>query len=65
MPFNLGRRMGGWGRGGRRGGKRSRPPDYCVCPACGSIVPHKIGLPCFHTRCPKCGSIMTRKFSGI
>ena len=70
MPFGFGRgRRGRGGGGGRgfRGGRQwgwgpGRSPDNCICPNCGAIVPHRLGLPCFHTKCPKCGSQMTRQF---
>ena len=75
MSFGLGRGIGrgGWGRGkgfggggGRRGwfGRRSPigPPENCICPSCGTVVPHRRGLPCFHTKCPNCSSPMTRQF---
>jgi len=74
MPFGFG--VGG-GRGNRRRGRGSRggggwrrfgsrgpagPPETCICPHCGKIVPHKRGLPCFQTTCPGCGTSMTRQF---
>ena len=69
MPFGFGKgRRGGWGRGrGFRGGKgpggrQSGPPANCICPNCGLIIPHQLGLPCFQTRCPKCNLPMTRQF---
>jgi len=74
MPFGFGRGGGRGGRGrgrGFRGGRRwggfgsqgpTGPPETCICPNCGTIVPHQSGLPCFRTWCPNCSSPMTRQF---
>lgn len=74
MPFGFGKGGGKGGRGrarGFRGGRRQGwfgprgpggPPEICICPNCGTVVPHQLGLPCFRTRCPQCGSPMTRQF---
>jgi len=32
----------------------------CVCPNCGYVAPHQIGIPCYTMICPGCGSIMIR-----
>jgi len=51
----------GQGRGGgRMGGRGLGPGDTCVCPSCGTKVPHKRGVPCYEMTCPKCGAKMTR-----
>ncbi len=49
-------------RGGRSrmGEKGSGPSGYCVCPSCGTKVPHKAGLPCNQIDCPKCNMKMMR-----
>jgi hypothetical protein len=52
------RQVGG-GRGGR-GGQGLGPGGQCVCPSCGTKVPHKRGTPCNQIKCPKCGAMMTR-----
>jgi DNA-directed RNA polymerase subunit RPC12/RpoP len=33
----------------------------CICPECGTEVPHGRGEPCNKIKCPSCGSYMTRK----
>jgi electron transport complex protein RnfB len=42
-------------------------PENCICPRCGTTVPHYPGVPCFRAACPNCGASMTRQFnvSGI
>jgi hypothetical protein len=52
---------GGTG-GGRMGGSRpgSGPGGQCVCPNCGAIVPHQLGMPCYGLTCPQCGSKMIK-----
>jgi hypothetical protein len=59
-----GRGMGGGGRGaGRMGGNRPGigPGGECVCPSCGAIVPHQVGVPCYQVSCPQCNTAMVRK----
>ena len=48
---------GGGGRGGRAG---LGPGGDCICPSCGTIIPHKPGSQCVSEKCPKCGTTMTR-----
>ena len=48
-----------------RGGGRNRmdqkgPSGDCVCPSCGTRVPHKAGFPCNQVECPKCSMKMMR-----
>lgn len=45
------------------GGSRSGagPAGECVCPECGTLVPHEAGIPCSFNQCPKCGAKMVRK----
>ena len=70
MPFGFGRGKGRGGGGrGFRGGDRGPggfgpvgPPANCICPKCGTVMPHRPGLPCFQTKCPRCGLPMTRQF---
>ncbi|MGB9722254.1 MAG: hypothetical protein ACPL28_12340 [bacterium] len=47
--------------GGRMGGMRRGPSGYCVCPSCGTVVPHKRGVPCYQMVCPKCGTRLRRQ----
>ncbi len=47
----LGRMPGGFGLG---------PSGECVCPNCGYVGSHQLGVPCYQTKCPKCGAYMTR-----
>jgi hypothetical protein len=57
----------GAGQGGSRTGKRSGsgagtgPIGECMCPKCGTTVPHEVRTPCYFVKCPKCGSKMVRK----
>jgi len=63
MPF--------WNRlFGRKQGKglRRKPEGYaqgpggqCVCPNCGTKVPHTTDRPCYELNCPNCGQKMTRE----
>lgn len=57
-----GQGMGRGGGQGRMGGNRpgAGPGGICVCPQCGTQVPHQQGAPCYNISCPKCGNKMTR-----
>ena len=57
-----GRGMGTGGGRGRMGGNRSGagPSGECVCPSCGTRIPHQAGMPCYSLECPKCGAKMVR-----
>ncbi len=57
-----GGRGGAAGRG-RMGGNRpgAGAGGYCVCPSCGTRVPHKVGIPCYKQTCPKCKTRMVRE----
>jgi predicted RNA-binding Zn-ribbon protein involved in translation (DUF1610 family) len=33
----------------------------CVCPSCGTTVPHQPGVPCAQMTCPRCGTKMVRE----
>ncbi len=55
----IGRGGGGVGRmGGNRPG--AGPAGECVCPSCGTVLPHQVGTPCYNLSCPKCGTKMVR-----
>ncbi|HGE72904.1 TPA: hypothetical protein ENX78_18870 [Candidatus Poribacteria bacterium] len=60
----MGRRGSGQnsGRLGRMGGTRAGagPGGNCVCPSCGTTIPHQAGVPCFQHKCPNCGTNMVR-----
>lgn len=68
-PFGQGSGTGrGMGRGmgkgmGRMGGNRpgAGPSGSCLCPSCGTRVPHEAGVPCYNLSCPKCGAKMIRE----
>jgi endogenous inhibitor of DNA gyrase (YacG/DUF329 family) len=62
MDQGLGRGRGiGRGRG-RMGGNRAGagPGGFCICPNCGTKVPHQAGVPYYTVSCPKCGLRMVR-----
>jgi hypothetical protein len=52
--------LSGRGRGRGRGGRRQGigGPSECVCPSCGTRVPHVRGTPCLDAECPRCGAKM-------
>ncbi|MCK4698976.1 MAG: hypothetical protein KAT38_01520, partial [Bacteroidales bacterium] len=42
-------------RAGRRHRWRGRTAsDYCICPGCGTKIPHEPGKPCNQHICPNC-----------
>ena len=45
---------------GRMGGTKpgSGPGGTCVCPKCGTRVPHAVSDPCYNKICLKCGARM-------
>lgn len=47
--------------GGRGRGRGLGPGGECVCPVCGTSVPHQAGQPCYQVTCPKCGARTIRK----
>jgi hypothetical protein len=57
-----GARNGGSGRG-RMDGTRAGagPGGECICPKCGTVAAHEVGIPCYHKNCPKCGAKMVRR----
>jgi len=52
----------GGGGGGRMGGNQpgAGPSGECVCPNCGTHLPHQARNPCYNLNCPKCGTKMAR-----
>ncbi|MBN1350824.1 hypothetical protein JXJ21_15505 [candidate division KSB1 bacterium] len=59
-------RGGGRGAGGGRGrmggsNPGSGPGGNCVCPSCGTIATHQVGIPCYSVSCPKCGTAMIKQ----
>ena len=60
-PIGGGRRGGrGRGAGQGRGGVFAGPGGSCVCPNCGTVIPHQVGIACTSQQCPKCGTAMVR-----
>jgi hypothetical protein len=53
----------GFGQGGMKSGRGTGPQSqgYCVCPKCGTKVPHQAGVPCYNLSCPSCKTKMIRK----
>ena len=54
----------GQGRGagqGRRGGGGIGIGGNCVCPSCGAIATHQVGVPCNSIKSPKWGAKMVRQ----
>ncbi|MFO8018282.1 MAG: hypothetical protein R6U96_06570 [Promethearchaeia archaeon] len=49
------------GRGRQGGPKAAGAGGECVCPQCGKIVEHQVGVPCNQQNCPECGTRMVRK----
>ena len=58
-----GKGLGRGGDRGRKGGSKagSGPGGNCVCPRCGAVAEHRIGIPCYDVTCPKCGASMIRQ----
>jgi len=50
----------GTGRGRNQGTGRGQG-GFCVCPVCGSRIPHQRGVSCYKLKCPKCSAAMTRR----
>ncbi len=64
MGGGFGQGMGGGfggGRGRQQGGRGLGPSGDCVCPKCGTVVPHQRGVRCSEMKCPKCGSQLVRR----
>jgi len=59
-PMGSGQGAGQGMRRGRMGGQGFGPGGECVCPNCGTRIPHKPGVPCVQEKCPKCGTMMIR-----
>jgi len=64
-PMNQGLGKGsqigrGAGQGRRAGFRAASPGGYCICPNCGTKLPHELGVSCSQLTCPKCGAHLTR-----
>ncbi len=60
MPGGDGTGPRGQGQGQGFSRNNAGPSGNCVCPNCGSTVPHQRGVPCNNVNCPKCGAKMVR-----
>jgi uncharacterized protein len=49
----------GGGRG-RMGGRVLGIDGDCICPQCGTKIPHERAMPCLQQKCPQCGTPMVR-----
>ena len=58
LMFHRALAIGGMGRMG--GPEAAGPGGSCVCPKCGTTVPHSTGTPCSDRKCPECGASMGR-----
>jgi hypothetical protein len=38
-----------------------RASGNCICPGCGTKVPHQAGVACYNEKCPRCGNGMVRE----
>lgn len=45
----------------KESGPGSRTKEICVCPACGTMVTQKLGIPCEEMGCPNCGAKMRKE----
>ena len=60
----MGRGMGnsaGSNAGSMGGSLGAGPAGFCVCPQCGTKVPHQRAQACSSVQCPQCGSAMVRE----
>ena len=60
MKFNGSRTGGGQGKNRSNYGSGLGNGGACICPQCGTQIPHRQGQPCYQTTCPQCGSTMSR-----
>jgi len=44
-------------------GKMTKGYDLCICPHCGHVMAHRLGVPCNQQICPECRKPMKRKGS--
>ncbi|RJO63620.1 MAG: hypothetical protein C4540_06585 [Candidatus Omnitrophota bacterium] len=63
MPLRDGTGPGarGTGQGRGRRGMGVGPGGNCICPACGTKIPHQAGTPCSSIKCSKCNGNMVRE----
>jgi len=51
---HINRRVENWRAGRRQRSRGRRALNFCICPGCGTKIPHEPGKPCNQHICPNC-----------